>query len=238
MQNRPNHPPFRKPRRLRFAGALALVVLAAPAFAATPKPATSKPATQAPGPAAVIKDTSSHILSALDANRAKLKHDPALANKLVRKYLLPNLAFDMTSQAVLGRYWRAATPAQRKAFQQAFLHYLITTYSKGIQHYHGAKVKVLPFRGDKSQKYVRVRSQIIVPDHSPIEVDYALVHTDSGWKVFDVIIAGVSYVKTYQSEFQAEVRRTSLAALIKRLQHTQAPKTLTAMKARAPGTGG
>jgi phospholipid transport system substrate-binding protein len=216
--------------------AFALLALALPALAASPKPAAKKSAS-ATGPAAVVRQASNGIMQALDTHKAKLKHDPALAHKLVRKYLLPHLAFDVTSQAVLGRYWRAATPAQRKAFEHAFLHYLITTYSKGVQDYPGAKVEVLPFRGDKSQKYVRVRSRIHVPDHKPIAVDYAMVHKDGAWKVFDVLIAGVSYVKTYQSEFQAEIRRTSLKALIKRLQRTQAPKTMTALKAAAPGTG-
>lgn len=237
MPSNRSKPPSLRPKRLRPAAVLALACLVAPAFAAAPKPATSQAAAQASGPAAVVRASSQKILDELKANEAKLKGNPALTRKLIKKYLLPHLAFGITSQAVLGRYWRSATPAQRKAFKQGFLHYLIATYSKGVAHYHGAKVKVLPFRGDKSKKYVRVRSRVLPSGHKPIEVDYAMVHTDSGWKVFDVIIAGVSYVKTYQSEFHAEVRRTSLAALIKRLQHTRAPKTLTAMKARAPGTG-
>ncbi len=233
MQNKRLPLPFRRARRLRLAGALALACLTVPAFAAgAARPAA---ASTAPGPAEVVQTASQNIMQALRENRAKLKGNPALAKELVRKYLVPNLDFDMTSQAVLGRYWRAATPEQRKAFEQAFLHYLITTYSKGVEEYPGAKVEVLPFRGDASQRFVRVRSRIIVPHHDPIEVDYAMVKSDSGWKVFDVLIAGVSYVKTYQSEFQAEIRRTSLDALIKRLQHAKAPKTVTAMKAATPG---
>ncbi|MGH8160599.1 MAG: MlaC/ttg2D family ABC transporter substrate-binding protein [Gammaproteobacteria bacterium] len=234
MQNKQLRLPRRKAERFRLAAALAFVCLAVPAFAAGGK---SAPASASPGPAEVVRTASQNIMHALNENKAKLKSNPALARRLVRKYLLPHLDFEVTSQAVLGRYWRAASPAQRKEFEKAFLHYLITTYSKGVEEYPSAKVEVLPFRGDPSQKYVRVRSRIIVPNHQPIEVDYALVKSDSTWKVFDVLIAGVSYVKTYQSEFQSEIRRTSLDALIKRLQHAKAPKTVTAMKAAAPGTG-
>lgn len=230
--------PMRIPRSVSrsIVPAMVLAFLAAGACAATSAPAASD--TSASSPAALIRQASTRVLKALNENKAKLKTDPSLARELVRKYLLPDFDFDLTSQLVLGRYWRTATPAQRKQFEQGFLHYLTSTYAKGLQEYNGAKIEVLPFRGDANQKYVKVRSRLIVPDHEPIELDYALVKSGSGWKVFDVIIAGVSYVKTYQSEFQSEVRRTSLAALIKRLQTAKPPKSLTAMKAATPTASG
>ncbi len=229
--------PTRKPGRLYLLPVLAFALLGAGAYAAGASPAAA-PGASAASPAAVIQQASSRVLNALNENKAKLKSDPSLAHELVRKYLLPDFDFDLTSQLVLGRYWRTATPAQRKEFEQGFLHYLTSTYAKGLQQYNGAKIEVLPFRGDADQKYVKVRSRIITPDHEPIEVDYALVKTGASWKVFDLIIAGISYVKTYQGEFQSEVRRTSLAALIKRLQTAKAPATLTAMKAATPATAG
>ncbi|MGH8426536.1 MAG: MlaC/ttg2D family ABC transporter substrate-binding protein [Gammaproteobacteria bacterium] len=191
---------------------------------------------QSSDPAAVVKGASTQVINALNKNAAKLKTDPALAAQLVNQYLLPHFDFDFTCQLILGRYWRTATPVQRQEFEKVFLHYLTTTYAKGIQNFNGATVTVLPFRGDASQQYVKVRSQVKSPDHQPIEVDYALRKTPGGWMAFDVIIAGVSYVQTYQNEFQSEIQRTSLDALIKRLQTAKAPKTLTAMKAAAAGT--
>jgi phospholipid transport system substrate-binding protein len=198
-----------------FPAAILALGIAASAGAVTTPPASD--------PASVVKQTSTEIINALDQNEAKLKQDPSIAEDLVKKYLLPNFDFDLTCQLVLGRYWRTATSAQRQEFEQAFLHYLTTTYANGIKGYHGASIEVLPFRGDTSQQYVKVRTQVSTPDHQPIEVDYALTKTPDGWKAFDVIIAGVSYVQTYQNEFQAEVQRTSLDALIKRLQTASPP---------------
>lgn len=194
--------------------------IAVGAAATSPQPASD--------PATVVKQASTEIINALDQNEAKLKQDPSLAEDLVKKYLLPNFDFDLTCQLVLGRYWRTATPGQRQEFEQAFLHYLTSTYANGIKGYNGASVDVLPFRGDASQQYVKVRTQVSTPDHPPIEVDYALTRTSDGWKVFDVFIAGVSYVQTYQNEFQAEVQRTSLGALIKRLQTAMPPSASAA----------
>lgn len=182
-------------------------------------------------PASVVKEASTQIVQALNQNEAKLKADPSIAEDLVKKYLLPHFDFPFTCQLVLGRYWRTATAEQREEFEKAFLHYLTTTYAKGLEHFHGATIDVLPFRGDTTSTYVKVRTQVKTPDHEPVEVDYALKKTPDGWKAFDVIIAGVSYVTTYQNEFQSEVRRTSMAALIKRLQTATAPTGATAAKA-------
>lgn len=174
------------------------------------------------GPVAVVRQASQQILDVLDKNSGKLADNPELAQKLVKQYLLPHWDFDFTSQLVLGRTWRTATPKQREEFKQAFLHYLTATYAKGISGFHDAKVQVLPFRGDTSQQYVTVQTRVEAQGHEPVEVDYVMRKTDGGWKAFDVKIAGVSYVQTYRNEFQSEIRRTSLDALIKRLENTQA----------------
>jgi len=219
----------------RFLGALVLVLSGAGVALAQGSGGTSGGPAAATGasPVAVVRHASNEVLQALNRNKDKLGKDPELARKLVREYLLPNFDFDFTCQLVLGRYWRTASPEQRKAFKEAFLHYLTSTYAKGVEHYQGAKVQVLPFRGDTSKQYVTVRSQVDTPDHEPVEVDYALHKTAQGWKAFDVKIAGVSYVQTYRNEFRSEIQQTSLGALIKRLQHAKAPKSLTAMKAAA-----
>lgn len=198
----------------RFLGVVLACVLVAPALAADSGSKTQ-------GPVAMVRDASQQVLAALNKNASKLKNDPALAEKLVKKDLLPYFDFGFTSQLVLGRAWRTATPEQRKAFQAAFLHYLTATYAKGIQGFNGAKVQVLPFRGDTSRQFVTVQTKVTAENHEPVSVDYVLHKTSQGWKAFDIKIAGVSYVQTYRNEFQSEIRHTSLQALIKRLQKEQ-----------------
>lgn len=200
----------------RFLGLVFALVLATPALAANSGSKTQ-------GPVAVVRTASQQVLAALNKNASKLKKNPALAEKLVKEDLLPYFDFDFTSQLVLGRAWRTATPAQRKAFQEAFLHYLTSTYAKGIQGFNGAKVQVLPFRGDTSKRFVTVQTKVTASNHNPVSVDYVLHKTAGGWKAFDVKIAGVSYVQTYRNEFQSEIQRTSLKALIQRLQNAQKP---------------
>lgn len=201
-----------------FGLATALVLVAPLALAANSD--SSKQSAQ--GPVAVVRDASQQVLAQLEKNSSKLSDNPGLAEKIVKEYLLPHWDFDFTSQLVLGRAWRTATPEQRKAFEAAFLHYLTATYAKGISGFNGAKVQVLPFRGDTSKQFVTVQTRVEAENHQPVEVDYVMRKTQDGWKAFDVKIAGVSYVQTYRNEFQSEISHTSLQALITRLEHTQA----------------
>lgn len=211
--------------------ALALVIVAPLARAGQAD--SGKPPEK--GPVAVVRDASQQILNALEKNADKLNKDPQLAEKLVKKDLLPHWDFDYTSRLVLGMAWRNATPQQRKEFEEAFLHYLTATYAKGVSGFHGAKVQVLPFRGDTSKQFVTVQTRVEAENHKPVDVDYVLHKTKDGWKAFDVKIAGVSYVQTYRNEFQSEVHRTSLAALIKRLQNTQMKSGATLAGAEKKG---
>lgn len=215
------------------AGVLASAAAGLALAKTAPHAATAPAAQSANNPATVVRQASTQIIDALNSHQAEIDKDPQLIQKLVREYLLPHFDFDFTSQLVLGRAWRTASPEQRKAFEEAFLHYLTATYAEGLKNYQGAKVEVLPFRGDASQEFVTVRTNVSTSGHEPVEVDYALHKTEHGWKAFDVKIAGVSYVQTYRNEFQQELQQTSLGALIKRLQNAQAPKSLTAVKAAA-----
>ncbi len=209
---------------LIFAGSLSCA-LVLPARAAVP----------AGSPASLVAATSSQIITALDRNKVKIHKNPELIKQLIDKYLLPHFDFAFTSQLVLGRYWRLATPSQRQAFEKVFLRYLVNTYANALKNYSGARVEVLPFRGDAAQRFVKVRSRIIISNREPIAVDYALKKTTVGWKVFDVIIAGVSYVQTYADEFRPEVQRTGIEALIERLRRARAPQSLTAPAAATSG---
>lgn len=202
-----------------------LALAGQPALAAATSSHPAAAASEA-GPAQVVRETATKLLKVLDQHQSELKKNPEEAYKLVHEYLLPHFDFDLTAQLVLGRFWRTATPAQRKEFKHVFLRYLINTYATGLAHYKGAKIKVLPFRGNPNHQYVKVRTKVYPDDQSPVEVDYALTKTPSGWKAFDVIIEGISYVQTYRTQFDAEVERTSLNALISKLKQEKAGKPL------------
>lgn len=186
-------------------------------------------------PTAIIQRASTQFIEALNRHEVQVKKNPQEIDKLVHQYLLPHFDLSFTTRLVLGRYWSMSTPAQRKAFSQAFIHYLLAVYANGIASYHSAKVQVLPLQGGVSRQFVSVATLVRVPNSQPVAVDYAMHRVFGTWKIFDVKVMGISFVLTYRDQYQAEIKQTSLAALIKRLQRVQSPKSVTVLAAATSG---
>lgn len=180
-------------------------------------------------PAAVIGQSSEDFIEALKRHKRQLKRDPGEVRRLVHKYILPNFDLQFTSRLVLGHYWKTATPAQRKAFSKAFINHLIAIYKKGIVSYRKDRVQVLPLQGGLNRQFISVATLVHIPEHDSVSVDYAMHKVDGRWKIFDVKVMEISFVLTYRNEYQAEIRNTSLAALIKHLQKSQSPKKIAAI---------
>lgn len=194
------------------------LLLAAPALATTP----------GAGPEAVVKATAAAMFDALDANSAMLKADPDKVQPLVERILLPNFEVDYAARLVLGNHWRSATPEQQQRFQTAFVRFLTRTYGKAIVSFKRDQLSFLPLRGPLDPKRTTVQTEVARASGAPIPVDYVLRQTPDGWKVFDVVIEGISYVRNYRTSFAEEIEREGrgdaamgLESLIKRLENAK-----------------
>ncbi|MBU6421190.1 MAG: ABC transporter substrate-binding protein [Gammaproteobacteria bacterium] len=172
-----------------------------------------------PSPNQVVQRTAQEILSQVSSQRVELERDPQQLYALVGKDLLPHFDFDYASRLVLGPYWRSATPAQRKAFEDAFYRFLVNGYANGLLNgnYSERNLQVEPWRGSAEDTRAMVRTQVLRPNAPPVHVDYAMVRTKDGWKAFDVSVEGVSYVMNYRNQFAPEIQQKGLDALIARL---------------------
>lgn len=168
-------------------------------------------------PEALVKQTTEKVLAALEENAALIKEDPQKIQALVGDIVLPHFDFALMSRLVLARYWREASPEQQKRFVDEFRQLLIRTYGTSLSHYSGQKVEFLPSQPDPDPKRATVRTLIRQADGPPIPVTYQLRQTGSDWKVFDVVIEGVSLVQNYRSSFAAEIQQGGLDALIARI---------------------
>jgi phospholipid transport system substrate-binding protein len=98
-------------------------------------------------------------------------------------------------------------------------------------------VRVLPSKGELSEKRSIVRTEVVLDDGKTLAVDYAFRKTKEGeWKAYDVIIEGISYITNYRNQVGAEIQKSSLDALIARLE-TQGEKVLESMEKDQKGGG-
>ena len=107
---------------------------------------------------------------------------------------------------VLGRHWRAATPEERRAFLDTFESYVLTIYSRRLESYAGESLEVGRAE-DKGRKGVIVASRLHRPAAAPISVHWRLRQDGHGWRVFDIVVEGVSMVMTHRNEIDTVLRQ-------------------------------
>lgn len=190
-----------------------LLVLMAPLARATTAAIDSS------APQKLIETSSQALLADLDANRTTYRRDPSGLYKVVEKEFLPHVDVDFAAQQVLGKYWREADPAQRKRFVTAFYQSLLHTYGDALVEFTADRLKVLPYQGDPAADRGTVRTEIRRSNGSLVAVNYSMRKIASGeWKAWDVVIEGISYVKSFREDFGREIEQKGLEAVIQRLE--------------------
>jgi phospholipid transport system substrate-binding protein len=170
------------------------------------------------GPQELVENSAKRMLQELDANRAMYTHDPSKVEGLVANVLLPNFDIEYSARLVLGQNWRTATPEQRKRFVDAFYHTLLRNYGAALADFTADRFVILPFKGDPSDTMATVRTEVKRSSGQSVPVNFSLRKTDGVWKAWDVVIEGISYVKSFRTDFGSEIQQKGLDEVINRLE--------------------
>jgi phospholipid transport system substrate-binding protein len=169
-------------------------------------------------PQQLVENSAKRMLAELDANRAMYRADPAKLDALVGNVLLPNFDTEYSARLVLGQSWRTATPEQRKRFVDAFYHSLLRNYGAALIDFTGDRFVVLPYKGDPGDATATVRTEVKKSSGDKVPVNFSLRKTPDGWKAWDVVIEGISYVKSFRTDFASEIQQKGLDDVINRLE--------------------
>lgn len=181
-------------------------------------PASAPTQVDTSGPSQLIESSANILLSGIDQRRAEFRTDPTGLYELVENTLLPHFDTPYAAQLVLGQHWRNATAEQRKRFVEAFYKSLLYTYGDAMVDFTGDRLKVFPTRVAPEDTRATVRTEIKRSNGTKVPVNYSLRKVDGQWKAWDVVIEGISYVKSYREDYGAEVSQKGLDAVIQRLE--------------------
>jgi phospholipid transport system substrate-binding protein len=214
---------------MRYTSIVVAMMLASPwVHAQAPAPAAAPAASAAAteSPSDVIQTAAQGMLTDLDKDRAGYKADPAKVNALVNKYLLPHFDSEFSAQLVLGQYWRTATPDQRKRFIDAFYKSLLNNYGAALSDFTADRLKIYPTAVDANAARATVRTEVKRSSGDRVAVNYYMRKTADGWKAWDVVIDGISYVNSYREDFKPQIESQGLDAVIKRLDAGETPSSI------------
>ncbi|QDC43317.1 MlaC/ttg2D family ABC transporter substrate-binding protein [Methylophilus medardicus] len=168
-------------------------------------------------PDQLVKKTADDVIDVIKTDKDIQAGNQQKIFALAEEKILPNFDFEKVSRLVLGKNWTNATPEQKTAFQAEFKTLLLRTYATALSKYKNQAIEYKPFRMEAGAEAATVKTAIQQPGGDPIGVDYTLSKKGDDWKVFDIVIEGVSLVTNYRSQFAQEIRQNGLDSLTKKL---------------------
>lgn len=203
----------------------ALLAAATPAFA---QPAAPAPVAAQNAASGVVLDSANRILATLDSRRAEFKANPVALNQFIKSEFNRSFDADYAARLVLGVHGRGAPAGDVADFAAAMADSLTARYGSSLLDFNtklSVKVKSeAPLPGGRG---MRVTTQMLRAGKDPIPVDYLLRNVGGKWKVFDVMIEGISYVQAFKNQFDAPLSQKSIK---------QVAADLRAGKLQASGT--
>lgn len=183
-----------------------------------------------PPPDILVRTTSEDVLRAVADDQDLRNGSPSKLVAVIETKIVPHFDMSRMTRLAVGKSWREATPEQRKTLVIEFQTLLVRSYAAAYSAYRQVKVDVKPLKLAGDEDDVTVKTQIMLPGGAPpVGVDYAMGATPNGWKVYNVVVDGVSLVTTYRNDFTAQIQAGGIDGLIKNLQDRNA-KALVPVK--------
>lgn len=166
-------------------------------------------------PDQLVKSTVDEVITILKQDDGIKKGNKDRVLDLIETKILPHFNFTRMTRLAMGKNWSKAEPQQQKVLVSEFQTLLVRTYSNALTNYRDEVIEVAPLTPQSDAKSTTVKTRVIQGrGREPVPIEYSMEKTDKGWKVYDVIVAGVSLVTNYRSSFNSEIRKTGVDGLI------------------------
>lgn len=177
-------------------------------------------------PDALIKNATNEIIELIKTDKAIQAGDVKHTQEVIESKVLRYFDFNKMTGSAVGREWRNASAEQKSQLAKEFQVLLVRSYSNALTQYKNQTVDVKPLKSTPADNEVTVKTEVKQPGAKPVPIDYDLVKSPDGWKVFDVYVAGVSLVANYRDTFNQEIKASGIDGLVKSLHEKNAAKVI------------
>ena len=173
-------------------------------------------------PDALVKNVTLEVIELITKDKEIKAGSRAKVVAVIEQKVLPHFNFGAMTALAMGQNWSKANPEQKKRLTEEFKTLLVRTYASALAAYSEQKFDFRPLRAKANDTDVTVNVRVLQPGAQPVTIDYSMEKTAQGWKVYDVMVGGVSLVANYRTEFANTVRASGVDGLIKDLQKKNA----------------
>jgi len=176
-------------------------------------------AQQERGPVEIVRETTNELFKLVDQNREKYEDDVEALRDAIRPVLLAEVDTLYSGRLVLGRSARGMENAKVEEFADALSELLIRRYADGLLDFRTRdQVDIMPLAGDNTERMTRVKTRVTLENGEQAPVDYVFRKTGDGWKIFDVIVEGISYVTTFRNQIGEQIRQEGFDTMLEELK--------------------
>jgi phospholipid transport system substrate-binding protein len=168
-------------------------------------------------PDVLVKNVTAEVVEIIAKDKEIRSGNRAKLIEVIEAKVLPHFNFGAMTALAMGQGWGKATPEQKKRLIEEFKTLLVRTYASALAAYSEQKFDFRPLRAKPNDTDVTVNVRVLQSGAQPVTIDYSMEKTASGWKVYDVMVGGVSLVANYRTEFANTVRASGVDGLIKEL---------------------
>ena len=170
-------------------------------------------------PTEAMKGTIDQVLTVLKDESLKAPERVQERFEILEGIIAKRFDYQEMGKRTLGKHWPKLSEADRDEFVHLFQRFLSKTYAGNVDGYSGEQVEYLKERrkGDFAEVQTAVASE-----KSTISIYYRMLKSTDVWKVYDVVIDGVSLVKNFRSQFGRIIEAESVEGLLERLRNKTA----------------
>ena len=173
------------------------------------------PSTQASEISEGVKKTLDSIIGIVSREDLKNNEKKAERRALLREIVSKKFSYYEMSRRSLAKHWKERTAEEKKEFADLFGKLLENSYANKIESYSDEKIIYVD---EKKKGNVALVKTIVQKSNDEITVNYKLVKLDNDWKIYDLIVEGVSMIKNYRTQFKMIIHKSSYEELVSKLK--------------------
>src|SRR2546426_9151171 len=166
-------------------------------------------------PDVLVKNVTVEVVELITRDKEIRSGNRAKLIQVIEGKVLQHFNFNSMTALAMGQSWNKATPEQKKRLIEEFRTLLVRTYASALAAYSDQRFDYRPLRAKPTDTDVTVNVRVMQSGTQPVPIDYSMEKTGAGWKVYDVMVGGVSLVANYRTEFNSTVRESGIEGLIK-----------------------
>ena len=169
-------------------------------------------------PDVLVKNVTTEVVELISKDKEIKSGSRQKLIEVIEAKVLPHFNFRAMTALAMGQNWSKTTPEQKAQLIDQFRTLLVRTYASALAAYSEQKFDFRPLRAKPTDTDVTVNVRVMQQGAQPVTLDYSMEKTANGWKVYDVMVGGVSLVANYRTEFANTVRNSGVDGLIRDLE--------------------